>query len=478
VEALSLLRWITYPLLHSEIYSDASWFFSRFDSLLFYVFNSILGNTMILAFVFSFLAFILPFIKRVRAEGGRIRIELSGSERLADSNRVDLELPSGRILLLSSFLILLYLSYLPYSPSINPLNKPVSVDIVYYVNHLNALKQLGLSSEGINYLLGTKWVFKGDRPIVIFLTYLVSLALSLSSTDAVKVSLFIAFYLFILATYLSLKSVVGNDSLTKLSIFSSVFSIQVIVGFYAGYLANMVAISFLLLMTLFFSRAMKGGIRFFLLAIFFSTVALYSHPWSWAIFVLAIFLLIPLNFMLSLIGVRRRYSRKEVKTVFFFVFFFILVNLALDFSKQLLFKSIGGIYADYALMIRSFSISNIFLLNRNLDELTQIYVGGYNRNILIYALSIVGVVSLLTFNNAFFDILFLILPVVATPFLFVSYNVQSRLLYVLPTNVYAAIGLYEVSRYLKKRMLPHRPIIILFLLSLANYGFRSVANLV
>lgn len=470
VEALSLLRWVTCPLLHSEIYSDASWFFSRFNSLLFYVFNSVLGNTMILSFVFSFPVFILSFIKHIRVEGSKIHVELSKSERQINSNQVDLELSRGRILLLYSFLILLYLSYLPYFPSLNPLNKPVSVDIVFYVDYLNTFKQLGLSSEGVNYLLG----IQGARATAIFLTYLVSLVSSLSSTEAVKASIFIASYLLVLATYFSLKSVVGNNSIMKLSIFFSVFSIQVIVGLYAGYLANLVAIPFLLLMVLFFSRAMKGETRFFLLAIFFSAIALYSHPWSWTIFVLAVFLLLPLNLVLSLIGVRDRYDKNEVKTIFFFT----LVNLLLDFSKQLLFKSVGGIYAEYAVTRGSFSISNIFLLNRNLDELTQIYVGGYTSNILIYALSIAGVFSLLVFNNVFFDSLFLILTIAAAPFLFVNETLQSRLLYVLPTNIYAATGLHKVSVSLKKKGVEHQAFIILVLLSLANYSFRSIVNLV
>ncbi|MGQ9691568.1 MAG: hypothetical protein ACUVQY_10005 [Thermoproteota archaeon] len=468
LEVLSLLRWATHPLFRSEVYSDMTWFFSRFDSFLFYSFNSIFGNILILAFVFSFLAFIFPFISRVKVGNGRIGIEISKFGKSIDANQFNLKLPDEKILLLSSFLILLYLSYLPYFPFLNPSNKSVSVDIVFYADYLDKFKQLGLSGEGFDYLLGSR----GERATAIFLTYLVSMVFS-SSTEAVKASIFISSYLIALATYLSLKAATKKGSLAGLSAFLSVFSVQVMVGLYAGYLANMVAIPLLLLMMSCFSRAMKGEVNFFIPAVLLSTLALYSHPWSWAIYILAIFLL-PLNLVLSSIGLRKRYSRREAVMVLSFI----LINLALDLTKQMLLKSTGGVYAEYAITRNSLSISNIFLLNRNLDELRQILVGGYTSNVLIHALSIVGVIFLLAFNDVFFDGLFLILPIAAVPFIFVNEAIQSRLLFALPTNIYATLGLYEALKQFGKNGVKYGALMILILLWLANYGFRSAANLV
>jgi len=473
VEALSLLRWLTYPVFPTEIYSDPSWFLPRLESFMFFFFESTLGNLIILSFIFSFTVFILPYISRIRIKDKGIRVELSRLEKLVDNSRVSppsLKLPDGRILLIFAFLILLYLSYIPYFQSLNPRGRFVSVDLVFYTDYLDTLKSLGLGSEGLNYLLGSK----GERATAIFLTYLVSIFLSLSSAEAVKASLFIASYLLVLATYFSLKSASGNNSLAGFSVFFSIFSIQTVVGLYAGYLANMVAIPLLLLMTLCFFHAIEGETECLIFAILFSTVALYSHPWSWMIFVLAILLLLPLNLMLSTLGVRRRYSGKEVRIIILFT----LINLALDVSKQLLFKSAGGISAEYAVSRSSLSISNIFLLNRNMDFMRQVFVGGYTSNVLVYMLAAIGIVYLLAFNNPFFDSLFLLLPVTAVPFILSNPTAQSRLLYLLPTNIYATVGLYRVLKHLERRRMSQRAFATLVLLSLANYGFRSVANLV
>jgi len=184
---------------------------------------------------------------------------------------------------------------------------------------------------------------------------------------------------------LSLKALTKNKALATISVYFSTFSIQTVVGLYAGYLANWIAISLLLLTLASFSLAFKER-KYFFVSILFSTLALFSHPWSWTIVILAVLLLFPLNFFLSKLNLRRPYNKEES----LLIGSFFLVNLILDALKQYFLNSLSGAYADYSITKSTFLISNIFILDRNLNFLTQIFVGGYTTNVLVFLISVLG----------------------------------------------------------------------------------------
>jgi hypothetical protein len=98
-----------------------------------------------------------------------------------------------------------------------------------------------------------------------------------------------------------------------------------------------------------------------------------------------------------------------------------------------------------------FLISNIFILDRNLNFLTQVLVGGYTINVLVFLLSVLGVAQLLKYEDSFFDVLFLILPIVATPFIFLDAKTQSKQIYFLPLNIYSTLGFYELLKNRTKK---------------------------
>jgi len=220
-----------------------------------------------------------------------------------------------------------------------------------------------------------------------------------------------------------------------------------------------------------FSLAFKER-KYFFVSILFSALALFSHPWSWTIVILAVLLLFPLNFFLSKLNLRRPYSKEES----LLVGSFFLVNLILDALKQYFLNSLGGAYADYSITKSAFLVSNIFILNRNLNFLTQVFVGGYTTNVLVFLISVLGVAQLLKYEDSFFDALFLTLPIVAAPFIFVDATTQSRLIYFLPLNIYSTLGFYELLKKLGEKS--SGKAFVLVLLLLLNYSFRSVANLV
>ena len=462
VEALSAIRWTTYPIFYSPMYSDITWTFSKLDSFLFYSFNTTLGSFAILLFIFSFPLSILPFI-RVKIQGKKLLITI---HKTRENNDLKISI-NEKLALASSFLILLYLSYYAYLPSLNPEGKPVSVDLVFYKEYLEKFKALGFNQNGFTYLLQDTG---GGRATIVLLTYIVNIFLQ-DTAEAIKFSYFLASYLLVLSTYISLKTTTKNKKLATTSVYFSTFSIQTVVGLYAGYLANWIAISLLLLSLTCFSMAFKEK-KYIIPSILFSALALFSHPWSWTITILAVLLLLPLNHLLAKLKLRKTYNKQEA----LLILGFFLANLVLDTAKQNLLNSLGGAHADYTITVTTFSPTNIFTIERNLHYLTQILVGGYTTNILIFLASTIGATQLLKYEDPFFDTLYLILPIAATPFIFVDATTQSRLIYFLPTNIYTTLGTHKILTKLEEKT--QNKAFLLAILHQLNYTLRSTANLV
>jgi len=462
VEGLSAVRWITYPIFYSSMYSGITWTFSKLDSFFFYSFNATFGSYTILLFIFSFPISILPFIS-IKLQGRKILVTMHKIKKEASNVKI---FSNEKFALIFSFFVLLYLSYYAYFPSLNPEGKFVSVDLVNYKEYLEKFKALGFNEYGFSYLLQKT----GGRTTAVLLTYLVNVFLQ-DTAEAVKFSYFFTSYFLVLSTFLSLKALTKNKALATISVYFSTFSIQTVVGLYAGYLANWIAISLLLLSLVSFSLAFKER-KYFFVSILFSALALFSHPWSWTIVILAVILLFPLNFFLSKLNLRRHYSKEES----LLVGSFFLVNLILDALKQYFLNSLSGAYADYSITKSTFLVSNIFILGRNLNFLTQVFVGGYTTNVLVFLISVLGVAQLLKYEDSFFDVLFIVLPIVAAPFIFVDATTQSRLIYFLPLNVYSTLGFYELLKKLGEKSSGRAFVLVLLLL--LNYSFRSVANLV
>lgn len=96
---------------------------------------------------------------------------------------------------------------------------------------------------------------------------------------------------------------------------------------------------------------------------------------------------------------------------------------------------------------------------------------------MIYALSIVGVLSTWKYNRLLQAFILSALLVTCPAFFLCDYRPQSRILFFLPLSIFSTIGLYEILRALKGNAGVVR-FFCLAALILSNYAFRSVANLI
>jgi len=480
LEMSSLIRWLTYPFIKTDFYKDFSWIPSKIDKYLSDFFNTILGPFLVTILIFSWIISLTVKLGsriqtiKFRRYGISFILKKNAEETKVDDLFKDQRFKSSflnmKLALSVSLILLFYLTYYSYIPSINPTGTLTNVDTVHYSMFLEKFESLGLNTEGINYLLKNA----GNRPVVILTLFFIRNLFGLNPLETVKLSYFIAGFLLVLSTYYSIRIATGNETLSVTSIYFTTFSIMTVVGLYAGYLGNWMAASFLILMASFFSKAVRDKSLVNLVpATVFSALALYSHPWSWFIFVPASLLLLPLNIFLKHLKVQKKTYDKQQAGI---IVIFALINMFLDFSKQFILGYTGGIASDYAIVQRS-GLYNIFMYNRNLDFMLKIFVGGFTNNYVIFTLSIMGIISILKYNNQFLNLL-LMLPLVTSPVFIVSDHViQSRIIYFLPLHIFSTMGFLEILSKLKNQF-NIRIFFILTVLLLANYSFRSVANFI
>ncbi|MEM3680065.1 MAG: hypothetical protein QW359_00215 [Metallosphaera sp.] len=479
----SLLRWLSYPFLTTPFYTDASWIPSKIDRLFFYFFNNILAFWLVTMLILGWLlSLVFTFLRRIRlVKIDRDRIGLVVNEDMGpeeldrltenlEENRLLAIILDWRLAFLFSVIILLFLNYYNYFPSVNPNGKPVSVDVLYtYVPCLKKFESYGLTFTGLKYLF-TMW-----HPLVMLSLFLLKFLTGFSSIETVKLSLFLASILYVASTFLAFRLATGDRMLSTASVYFSTFSITTVVGLFAGYLGMWVSASFQLLSIAFLTRAI-GDKRFRMVvpATLFSALALLSHPWSWLLFYLASFTLPVVLFFLSKLGICRRLTRRQ----FLIMAVFLLFQLVPEELALVLFNppSLVKLVSD-ALKWGSFSFANLFLYERNVSNMLNVYVGGFSSNWLIYALSLVGAVSLLKYDNHFFTFILTALLVSTPVFFLCNYGPQTRVIYFLPLQAASTIGFFEKLRLAKGRIRP-AAYFSATVLVLANYAFRSIANLI
>jgi len=481
--SLSLVRWLTYPFLKTDFYSDLTWIPSKIEKTVFYFFNVTLSPYLITALMLSWL--VAPLASKIKAIGierGGLRLSLSAEIHEEDlKTLVDRSSSDGRlthlldrkIAFIVSFLSLIYLSYYSYLPSLNPSGKPTSVDIMYnYVPTLKRFESLGLTEIGIKYLFSAGALV---RPVVVLPIFFSSKLLGVTYVDALKFSFFVAGFLLVISTYLSLRIMTGNELLATMSIYLTTFSIQTAVGLYAGYLGMWISASFELLAISFLAKAVGDqDMRKLVPAILFSVLALLSHLWTWFIFTLAVVMILPTNFILNRLRLKRGFSKRQ-KII---LVVFILSPLLGDLLRQLFFSSPSTLSMIYsAFRWGSGSVQNLFLYDRNIYSMLHIYVGGFTNNYLIYTFSIIGAVLVLKHNGLLPGFVYSALLVCSPAFFLCDHRPQSRILYFLPLPIMATLGLFNILRTLKGNADVVRFFQLVMLL-LSNYAFRSVANLV
>jgi hypothetical protein len=333
---------------------------------------------------------------------------------------------------------------IPHLSAVNPDNQQIGVDTKYYVTWINALE----SSNSAD-ILSQAFVVQdqGQRPLSLLFVYSLDKITNLAPSVIVEYLPLILGPLLVIVTYFLTRELTSTDLPAIMSSFVTAISFQVLIGVYAGFYANWMALILGYLSFVFLLRFLKKG-KIVNLIIYSALIllVLFTHVYTWSIlsFVAGIFLLI-------LAAKPRRWpivSRRNV----LLLLLAILLSVVIDTSRAISAGTSSGIEGD--LMVASeLSGPGQFLLRwNNLTYATTTFVGGQFSNFIILGLGVYWLVKTRIQDLAsIFLLIFLSIGIL--PFLFGDWQIQTRVFYDIPFQIPAAIALAHIRNQTNRVLL-------------------------
>jgi hypothetical protein len=352
---------------------------------------------------------------------------------------------------LSLFVLLsIVIALIPHLPNINKGDQAVGVDTHQYATWINELS----AAENSNDFLRKVFIeqSRGDRPFSLLMIFGFQQATApINDNLELRIELlpFILGPSLVLAVYFLTRELTRNDAVSLFAAFLTAISYHVLIGIYAGFYANWIALIFGSLSLAFLFRFLRShDKRNLVLYGVLATLMLFSHVYTWSIFTIvsAIFLIILTKFNSlvhvngsSLTGGKDEQRRKRKQSALLLLVV-LACTVAIDVGRTVLTGSSSGIEGDLELGERLAGPEQFALRWNNLTYTTMVYVGGLFANFLILGLGIYWLVrSDLWKMQDIFIIIFLSIGIL--PFLFGEWIIQTRVFYNIPFQIPAALGL-------------------------------------
>jgi hypothetical protein len=417
--------------------------------------------------VFLFFSTISPIIILLLVMGYPIRIlirSLNIKITTVSFSNGKLKGTTKVIFLLVFMLLSTVLGLIPHLPTINKDNQQIGVDTDYYVRWVGGL----LNSKNFEEFLYKAFVeqvnihhYKGDRPIS--LLFLSTLA-KITNSDVfftIEHSTLILSPLLVLAVYLLTRELTSeNDLIPLIASFLTAISFQTLIGIYAGFYANWLALIIGYLSFMFLMRFLKNSGKIdFALFVTLSIVLLFTHVYTWTILsiVTGVFLIIMF---------KANYYRKKGLILLLLV---VLTLTITDIARMVLTGSASGVAQDLEKANGSAGLHRFPDRWENLYFTTLIYLGGMFSNFLILVPALYWLLrSDLHEPTNIFLLVYLSIGII--PVLFGNIGMQSRILYDIPFQIPSAIGLMYLRRNTSSVFW------IPLFLWLVAFSIRSVSN--
>jgi hypothetical protein len=324
----------------------------------------------------------------------------------------------------------------------------------------------------ITYALREAGDHDGDRPLSLFVIYLVSFLYPSNLEWIIKLMPVILGPLTVLSVYYFVKMGSGDNRLASLASLFTVFSYHIIVGIYAGFYANWLAIILMYAFLGFVSRLWrKISFHNYFGAIISSLGILFSHSATWVMVLTGFILFIGWSFLSC--ENQGKVSRKIV------ILFSILgLNLFADLLRVMIGARSG---IDWGVAVISpIGMHQFSLRWTHMFYTFNIYVGGSYTNTIMLLLSLVGMLTL-HLRNSFDRVLFSMMSMGTVAFILGDYVFQARLFYNLPIQVLGALGLQVLIKHVTYHNKTNSfvlSIILFIILSQIDYLFKTVANFI
>jgi hypothetical protein len=368
-----------------------------------------------------------------------------------------------RILLIICFSLIVLLSFalavIPHLSTVNEEYQRIGYDSLVYVKLINQLAQ----STSIYELLENAFVIVagGDRPLTMLFLFGLTEIINIDPFFIVEYLPLILGPVLVSITYFLTRELTSNETTSLLAAFLTATSFQVLIGIYAAFIANWVALIIGYLSLIFLFRYVRGkDKRNILLFSVLLITLLFIHVYTWTILtvVMGIFLAVALIF--------DYYPWKKVT----FLLLIVLSSAIVDVIRSNLTGAFGGVERGMNLAKDHLGIEQLSRIWINLVDTTQYKLGSIFGNFIILVLACYWLVrSNLKVDSNLFLGLFLSLGVL--PSLFGNWVIQHRLVYDIPFQIPAAIALTCIIK--EKRFLIALPLCIW----LISISIRTVFNL-
>jgi len=367
-------------------------------------------------------------------------VELCKSFGFKISNITELSSPlrvikNRHLLLVLCIILSIFVAWLPHEhPQIVP-GRGIGVDTHYYVDWLNALN----NSTSLADLITQAFVIQqhGDRPLTLLLMYGVLKVFSVEELfpSIEYTPLFLA-PLLVLIVYLFSYQLTSNSYVAILSSLLTAISTQSLAGIYAGSYANWLGIIFgYLSLTLLLRYLVSSSKRNLLLYSIVLIVLLFTHVYTWSVIALlsGIFLIISIKI--------KYFSRRHVIALLIII----SASAVIDISRTILTGSYSGIGYDLEFAQQTIELNELTARLKNIVDTTQIFYGGAFGNVIIYGLAMYWLIRT-PMREVHSALILIFLSLGIIPIFLGTWAVQTRILYDIPFQIPAAIGIVMLSR--------------------------------
>jgi len=431
VEGASLARWVYHLVAPSPILVGEGWRVAFTEVQMVNILYPVLG-ALLMFFVFSWVGEFT--VKGLFSKGSG----QSGSGGVASKPFNSFRL--ALIILAVALAAGLFINFYHYATAgVFNMGFP-STDAADYIKWLEGM--VGMDVFGaFSYAAGN------DRFLYLIFQYLLFHLTSLSaSTFVVFVMPTILMFLYALSAFLFVKVEKGFFSASTVALIS-VFAFPVTVSLYGGFYTNWFTLVQVFLFLTLMIMAVRGrrGWRVLTLTGLTSIAVLFTHPWTWIVLMMV---LIAYSLITLLMAGFKRVEWRSTTWELGLIATLIGVNVLMYYVRGWAGVgsgvAVGGFVTGPSLNI---SLLNAGELASNLGRTFNLYLGGFYAYAPLIILSILGVISLLDYQNRY-NRLLLAWVLVASSLVFVNYPWHARFLYLTPFNIYAALGLLYIFNHI------------------------------
>jgi hypothetical protein len=331
------------------------------------------------------------------------------------------------------------LTLIPYQPAFNIDNRLVGVDTGYqYTRWLNNL--IDSSEQGwgefARQLLSVQGV-NGDRPLSLFLIYV---ALKVTNTDDISHMIdrgpVLLAPVLVLAVYFLTRQLTPSYSAPFIAAFLTTVSFQVLIGIFAGFFANWIALitGYFCLGYLF--KFIKDPTKPKLVIFTVLLIAtLFAHVYTWTVISLCAGVFV----ILLLILKRTEYSKKAL----ILILVVIASSVVIDVGKSLATSSSSGVFRDLEFTDVRMGPSEFSQRWSILVFSVYFGLGGIMANSVIILLGLYWILRS-SYKDPATIFLLVFISIAIIPLFFGDWIVQSRTLYMIPFQIPAALGLTSI----------------------------------